>query len=153
MHFVAVSISFLLFGCGTYVPSLQEYAADARAEAQMVQAILRNVKCELRDAIYEFDHPDRNSYVRSGPTYIDKWGVITSLALTISEKSAANPTVELLPVTPATAIFTASLGISGSAEATRTDKIDSFITVAELRALNRNGKCDPRARWSISLAR
>jgi hypothetical protein len=73
-------------------------------------------------AIFEFDHLDSMfSYTRPAPTYIDNWGVITDLALTIAEKSAANPTAEILPVTPASAIFTASLGLNGSAEATRTD--------------------------------
>jgi hypothetical protein len=81
-----------------------------------------------------------------GPTFIDKWGVITNLGLTVSERSAANPTAELLPVSPASAVFTASLGVSGSAEATRTDRVESFITVAELRARNKRGKCDPQLR-------
>jgi len=146
-RFAAVLVALLLVGCGTYVPSLEEFAADPTAEAQLVQAILTNIKCELRDAIYTFDHPDpASSFTRPTPTYIDKWGVITNLALTIAEKSAANPTAELLPVSPASAVFTATLGVSGSAEATRTDKIQSFITIAELRALNQRGKCDPRLR-------
>jgi len=139
-----VLICLSLAGCGTYVPSLQEFASDPRSEAQLVQAILTNVKCELRGAIYDFDHPQ--GYTRMGPTFIDKWGVITNLGLTVSERSAANPTAELLPVSPASAVFTATLGVSGSAEATRTDRIESFITVAELRALNKRGKCDPLLR-------
>lgn len=138
-----VIIGLSLAGCGTYVPSLQEFASDPRSETQLVQAILTNVKCELRAAVYEFDHPE--GHTRTGPTYIDKWGVITNLGLTISERSAANPTADLLSVSPS-ALFTASFGVHGSAEATRTDKIESFITIAELRALNRNGKCDPRLR-------
>jgi len=141
-----VLISLSLAGCGTYVPSLREFASDPRSEAQLVQAILTNVKCELRDAIYDFDHPADSGVARTGPTYIDKWGVITNLGLTISEKSVAHPTAELLPVSPPSAVFTAALGVSGSAEATRTDRIESFITIAELRALNRKGKCDPQLR-------
>jgi hypothetical protein len=69
--------------------------------------------------------------------------VQTNLDLTISEKGVINPTAELAPVTPADAVFTLGLGVSGSSEATRTNKVMSFNTVAELRALDR---CDKELR-------
>jgi hypothetical protein len=130
--------TLLLAGCGTYVPDIQEFPGDSRAGSQLVTAILTNIKCELRDALEDFYRVSRGN-----KTFLDNWGVQTNLDLTISEKGVINPTAELAPVTPADAVFTLGLGVSGSSEATRTNKLMSFNTVAELRALHR---CDKELR-------
>ncbi len=128
----------LLAGCGTYVPDIQEIPGDSRAGSQLVTAILTNVKCELRDAIADFY--DR---ARGEKTYLDGWGVQTDLNLTISEKGELAPSANIMPPSPASAVFSLALGVNGSSEATRIDKISSFNTVAELRAAHR---CDRRLR-------
>jgi hypothetical protein len=136
--FAPLCASVLLAGCGTYVPDIQEFPGDSRAGNQLVTAILTNVKCELRDALQDF-----YDKTHGAKTFLDDWGIQTDLNLTISEKGELSPTAELTPVSPANAVFTLGLGVNGSSQATRTDKIMSFNTVAELRALHR---CDPRLR-------
>jgi hypothetical protein len=130
--------SLSLAACGTYVPDIQEFPGDSRAGNQLVTAILTNVKCELRDALQDFY--DRT---HGEKTFLDNWGIQTNLDLTISEKGELSPSADIMPVSPANAVFTLGLGINGSSQATRTDKIMSFNTVTELRALHR---CDPRLR-------
>jgi hypothetical protein len=126
----ASGVGLLLAGCGTYVPDIQEFPGDSRAGSQLVTAILTNVKCELRNALDDFYRISR-----SKKTFLDDWGVQTDLDLTLTEKGEIIPSAELTP----NPVFTLGLGVSGSSEATRTDKLMSFNTVAELRAL---GRCD-----------
>src|SRR5215470_2309690 len=95
----------LLTDCGMRVPDIQE--VGGRAEGQrFVQAVLTNITCELRAALTDLH--------RTFPkgTFIDKWGVQTTLTLTYGEHGALAPNILWSPPSPATSIF--SLGISPS---------------------------------------
>jgi hypothetical protein len=94
----------------------------------LVAAILINIKCEVRDAVAHF-----YKTAGTGPTYLDHWGVDTLLNLQVSEKSTLAPTADLLPASPANAVFSVGLGVNGSAEATRTNSVESFSTVGAAR--------------------
>ncbi|MBR0893786.1 hypothetical protein JQ616_02405 [Bradyrhizobium tropiciagri] len=137
---VPLSASVFVSGCGIVVPELQENPADKVAGQQLVQSIAYNVTCEVQDAIDKLynnpDHPRKH-------TFLDTWGANIALSLQVEEKSSANPVVNWLPPSPASAVF--NLGASGtlSADATRQDKLNSYFTVAQLRAL---GPCDPKTR-------
>ena len=137
---VPLSASVFISGCGLVVPGLQENPADKVAGQQLVQSIAYNVTCEVQDAIDKLynnpDHPRKH-------TFLDTWGANIALSLQVEEKSSANPVVNWLPPSPASAVF--NLGASGtlSADATRQDKLNSYFTVAQLRAL---GPCDPKTR-------
>jgi hypothetical protein len=133
-----VVLSTFLNGCGTYVPQIAEFPGNSVDSDALVVAILINIKCEVRDAIDHF-------YLTAGrgPTFLDHWGVDTLLNLQISEKSSLSPSADLLPASPANSILTVGLGINGSAEATRTDSIESFSTVADFKAA---GRCVPEQR-------
>lgn len=135
---VPLALTALLSGCGTHVPEIAEFPGNAVDSDELVAAILINVKCEVRDAVAHFYRT-----AGKGPTYLDHWGVDTLLNLQVSEKSSVAPTADLMPTSPASAIFTAGLGVNGSAEATRTDSIESFSTVAEFKA---DGPCLPQQR-------
>jgi hypothetical protein len=120
-----------LGGCGLFVPEIQEFG-DQNYQIQMVQAIVHNITCEVRDSVNDL-------YSNRTHTYMDDWGVQISLDLTLVEKSDLAPDVSWMPPSPASAMFTLSSGIDLSSEATRTDKLNSFYTVRELLRL---GYCD-----------
>lgn len=145
------SRSLLVFGCisltacGTHVPEIQENAfASEHARSDFVNAVARNVRCEVQDAVVrlyadnqKIDPENRNL------GWFDSWAAQLSLTLTTEEKSSLNPVVNVLPPSPATSVFNVNLGGTLSADATRIDKIGSFFTVAELKALQ---ACDPKER-------
>jgi hypothetical protein len=125
-----------LAGCGTYVPGIQEIPGD-RAEGQrLVTAIVRNIKCEVQDALNDI-------YQIEKTTFFDTWGVQINLDLTITEKGVANPNVNWLPPMANDAVLSIGAGLDLSAEATRTDKLGMYYTVAELKRI---GRCLPEAR-------
>jgi len=133
-----VALTAVLSGCGTYVPEIAEFPGNAVDSDALVASILINIKCEVRDAVAHF-------YKTAGraPTYLDHWGVDTLLNLQVSEKSSLAPSANLMPASPASAVLTVGLGVNGSAQATRTDSIESFSTVAEFKAA---GRCLPEQR-------
>jgi hypothetical protein len=137
---IPCAIALVLGGCGTYVPEIQENASDKVAGQQLVQSIAYNVTCEVQDAIYKIynnqDHPRKH-------TFLDTWGVQIALSLQVEEKSSANPIVNWLPPSPASAVFNLGFGGTLSADATRQDKLNSYYTVQQIRKL---GPCDPATR-------
>ncbi len=137
---VPLYAGLLTSGCGLAVPEIQENPADKVGGEQLVQSIVYNVTCEVQDAIYKiYNDPDHHRK----HTFLDTWGANIALSLQVEEKSSTNPVVSWLPPSPASAVF--SLGASGtlSADATRQDKLNSYFTVAQLKAL---GPCDPKTR-------
>jgi hypothetical protein len=127
-----IAIAPILAGCGTYVPEIQEFPADAAGGQQLVVAIIQNVTCEIRDAVNDL-------YGSRQHLFLDTWGVQMTLNLTIEEKSAINPTAGWTP----NAIFSLAGGVDVSSDATRIDIINSYHTIKEIRALN---SCNPQAR-------
>jgi hypothetical protein len=132
---IALAAWLSLNGCGVFVPEIQDFG-DQNYQIQMVQAIVHNITCEVRDAVNDL-------YSNRKHTYMDDWGVQISLDLTLVEKSDLAPDVNWMPPSPASAIFTLKAGIDLSSQATRTDKLNSFYTIRELLRL---GHCDARAR-------
>jgi hypothetical protein len=128
-------LSFVITGCGLYVPEIQDFG-DKVTGQQLVQSITYNVTCEVQDAIAAV-------YQNRKSTFLDTWGVQLTLNLQVEEKSSVNPVVNWLPPSPANAVFNLSAGGTLSADATRTDKLNSYFTVAKLRRL---GPCDPATR-------
>jgi hypothetical protein len=137
---LAAFAAFALSGCGTYVPELQENPADKVSGQQLVQSTVYNVTCEVQDAIDKIynnpDHPRKS-------TFLDTWGAQIALSLQVEEKSSLNPAVNWLPPSPPTAVFNLLLNGSLSADAIRQDKLNSYYTVQQMRAL---GPCVPGTR-------
>ena len=132
----AIVHCLLLAGCGTYVPDIQEFPGDSADGQRLVAAIVRNVKCEVRDALDDL-------YRIQPHPFLDAWGVQVTLNLTMIEKSTLNPTGLWTPVSPLTSVFTLGAGATLSSEATRTEKLSAYYTVRELRRL---GRCVAEAR-------
>ncbi|HEV2602105.1 MAG TPA: hypothetical protein VGU24_00445 [Microvirga sp.] len=147
--FLAVALgSACLAGCGTYVPQLQDPPGDVAGDQLLVQAIANNVTCEVQNAINDIIRQDQND-VRTGriperqTAWLDSWGVQLTLNLTVNERSGVAPVVNLLPPSPADAIFNLAIAANVSADATRIAKMGSYYTVQELIA---RGPCHPSSR-------
>jgi hypothetical protein len=132
--------SVFVGSCGLYVPEIQDFPGDKVTGQQLVQSIVYNVTCEVQDAVDKiYNNPDHP--VKS--TFLDTWGVQITLSLQVEEKSSTNPIVNWLPPSPATNIFNLSVGGTLSSDATRQDKLNSYFTIQQIRAL---GPCDPKTR-------
>ena len=122
-------------GCGLFVPELQKSIPHGGPPSEQegltgqtfVNSVVFNVTCEVRDAIVQFyrDYPDG--------LFMNTWGVQVTLNLQVKEKSSANPTANWTPPSPATAAFNLGFGVTGSADATRIDKINWFLPVHQFR--------------------
>lgn len=128
----------LLGGCGTVVPSIREWPNTSTTDEEtMVQEIVRSVGCELQSSITRIILQDQTDAKRrpGGKRYTDflnNWGVEVALNLTVVEKGSVSPSVLITPASPLTSIFTLSGGVSGSSEATRLEKMNTFYTIKEL---------------------
>ena len=136
MRFVLpVLLAGLSTGCGLRVPEIAESGSRIEGQ-QLVQAILINITCELRDAVSDL----RAAYPQG--TFIDGFGIQTTLTLTYEEKSALGPNVNWFPPSPVTAVFNVGAGLNLSADATRTNVIDGYYLVSDLE----NARCSDAAR-------
>lgn len=121
----AVVVASSLSACGTYVPEIADFGG--RVEGQrLVQSILTNITCELRDAVIGL----REEYPQG--TFLESWGIQTTLTLTIDEKGTIAPSVLWTPPSPANAIFSLASGVGFSADALRKNVINAYFLVSEL---------------------
>jgi hypothetical protein len=125
----------ILAGCGLRVPEIAESGNRVEGQ-QLVQAILINITCELRGAVTDL----REAYPQG--TFIDGYGIQTTLTLTYEEKSTLAPSVNWFPPSPATAVFNLGAGLNLSSDATRKNVIDGYYLVSDLE----NARCSDAAR-------
>ena len=125
----------ILAGCGLRVPEIAESGNRVEGQ-QLVQAILINITCELRGAVNDL----REAYPQG--TFIDGFGIQTTLTLTYEEKGTLAPTVNWFPPSPATAVFNVGAGLNLSSDATRKNVIDGYYLVSDLE----NARCSDAAR-------
>ncbi len=142
----SLAMALTVCGCGTYVPNIQENPfATEKQRSDFIQEIVRNVRCEVQDAVVKLYAEDS---AEIGPlnrnlAWFDSWAVQISLTLTIDEKSSLNPIANWLPPGPPTNIFNLGFGGTLSGDAQRVDKIGSFFSVADLKKL---AACHPEDR-------
>src|SRR4051794_17763391 len=132
---VSIFLGGLLCGCGLRVPEIADSGSRVEGQ-QLVQAILINITCELRDAVNDL----REAYPEG--TFIDGYGIQTTLTLTYQEKGTLAPSVNWFPPSPASAIFNIGAGINLSSDATRKNVIDGYYLVSDLK----NARCSDAAR-------
>jgi hypothetical protein len=137
---IALGIITAVAGCGYVTPELQENRGDIVAGQQLVDSIGYNIKCEIQDAVHNIyfnkDHP-RTS------TFLDSWGAQTTLTLQVEEKSTLNPTANWIPPNPMTALFNLLFGGSLSGDAFRQEKLNSYNTIQQIKALGPCGSDRP----------
>jgi hypothetical protein len=143
-------------GCGTYVPDIQEFWGTPEDNAVKVNLITGQVVCELRRAVQRvlWENAHTQTVYIGGPNpppkkrdlkWFETWSVQTTLTLAIVENTAASPGVALNTIRPNAITrfpngnvttpqsFTFGFGGTLSATATRTDKLNMFFRVQDLR--------------------
>lgn len=123
-------------GCGLSVPEIEDFPGGPADGQALVQAIVTSVHCEVADAVkwvIDQDLKDAKQFhQKPSATWMYNWGAQIALTLTIEEKSVINPLAVWTPATPANAVFTLGGSALLSADATRTDKVNFYYTVADL---------------------
>lgn len=145
LAFSALLSAALLTGCGLAVPEIRDFPNNT-SEAKnnlLVQAIIISIHCELEDAVTsvinaDIDTAKANRYFYA--QFLKKWGAQVALTLQMEEKSIVSPNGVWAPVSPITSVFTLSGGLTGTADATRVDKVNYYYKVSELY-LGRDRKC------------
>ena len=132
---MAFGIALVIGGCGLRVPEIQE--VGDRVEGQrFVQAVLTNITCELRDAVSDL----RQAFPAG--TFVDAWGIQTTLTLINDEQGTIAPSVSWSPPSPPSSLFTLGAGVNFSSDATRTNKINAYYLVSDLE----KARCSEAAR-------
>jgi hypothetical protein len=126
-------IGLLLSGCGIRVPPIDE-GGDRVEATRFVQAVIFNIDCELQRAF-----TDLHQIAPLG-TFLDSWGVQTTLTLTYDETTSLSPNVLGAPA-PAIGIFTVNGGLGFSSEAIRTNTTNGYFLVSDLE----RSRCPPNA--------
>jgi hypothetical protein len=93
----------LLAGCGTYVPNIQDFyevsgSSPTAATADLVDAIVKQIRCEITNAVqtavlYDWDSAGMNG--KRDIDWFDSWAATALLTLTIEEKTTLNPGLSL----------------------------------------------------------
>lgn len=119
--FLTISLLIIpLAACGTYVPDIQEFWGTPEDTTLKVQAIAKQVKCELSDSInyviYEDIRiskqlierklmalprlPNGKPGAATRLTWLPDWGALITLTFNIVEKTSANPGATLTHIMP-----------------------------------------------------
>ena len=123
----------MLASCGTYVPDIQEPPFRQGAQQELVQAIVTSVHCEVINAVVDlYNQSQRYPDLKPIANSMSTWGVQMALTLKTRENSTFNPSAVWTPISPAS--FTLGASATLSSEAVRTNILNFYYTVAELRA-------------------
>jgi hypothetical protein len=116
--FLLVTLSATLGGCGFFTPEMQTFWERKDQEKAFENVIVNNIKCELRNGVYnaELMLKTTKQYPGNDISWLEQQGATVSLKLAVDQKSALNPGVSY-----SGAIFSAGVGTSNSADATRTE--------------------------------
>src|SRR5262249_42807273 len=104
---VPFGVAVLLGGCGTYVPEIQENPfATERERSDFIQAIVRNVRCEVQDAVVRLyaENQDIDPYNRN-LGWVDPWAAQISLTSTLHENGAFNADFTCLQPSPSSVLL------------------------------------------------
>jgi hypothetical protein len=137
---VTLLMIFMLTGCGLFVPEIRDFpnGGSYASNNALVQAIVRSIHCELEDAVTKVLNAKANGAFDA--LFLRRWGAEVALTIQLEEKSTANPNAVWMPISPPTSIFALSGTFTGSADATRIDKVNFYYKVSDLY-LGPNGKC------------
>ncbi len=122
------ALLFLLGGCGTTVPEIEEFWGTPDDTQIRVNAIAGQVDCELRESFRDLLTRTTDSGTKTSDLdFLKKWGAQAQLILTVEEKSAVTPSVTLIsPFSGAMQTVSGAFGASATADATRIDKVTFF---------------------------
>jgi hypothetical protein len=127
----------VLAACGTVTPDIQEFWGTPEDAQIRVNAIIAQVRCELRAAVRSAIYDDiRFSRFNKQPrrlVWLENWLAQVTLTLDVAEKSSVSPSLSVLDQLnrAGTKTFTAALGGSYETGATRTDSFQQLYSVRE----------------------
>jgi hypothetical protein len=140
--YFALSATIVLSGCGTYVPEIQDFGDStkgdvSRAGQLLVSRIVESVRCEVRNAVYELYHQEGQTASGNGLkqiAFLDNWAAQILLNLTVDEQGNISPSSNIIPLSqPKNWIFNLGLGVSGSSEAQRINKVSFIYSISDLK--------------------
>jgi hypothetical protein len=113
-----MALSSTLGGCGFFTPEMQTFWEQKGDEKAFENVIVNNVKCELRNGVYEAEQKLKTTseYPGNDIGWLEQQGATVTLKLAVDQKSALNPGISY-----GGALFSAGVGTSNSADATRTE--------------------------------
>jgi len=150
-----------LSGCGTYTPEFQEFWGTSDDNDDRINAIVHQVKCELRRAFRLIESVDIKN-AKEEPSlgrvvkFLEDWAVDTAFLFTIEEKSSLTPGVSFntplataittfsgtssVPPTkaftpntvPSTQMFSLGVGGTLSSDGFRQEKIHILYKISDL---------------------
>jgi hypothetical protein len=135
-------VAVALGGCGLLTPEMQEWYEGKDQEKFIENTIVNNVKCELTLAYENTIDYFNASKMANNVNWLKGWGATVNLRLAVDEKSAFTPgitgthplanNIKVFPqggniTTPRS--FALSAGLSGTADATRTEIIEICMMI------------------------
>ena len=128
-HLIAATAMIALCGCGTYVPSIQEYGESERGTRLSSGGLLEyrikdRVYCEVVEAAVES---------RDAQMLPAGWAAQVTLDMQVDEIGAVNPGISLIRPIDAVQTFTFGVGATLSSQGTREDKFGSYWNLDRLK--------------------
>jgi hypothetical protein len=118
---VISAVATALGGCGLFAPEMQAFWETKDQEKAFENVIVNNVKCEIRNGVYEAMRllETNTQYPGNNISWLEQQGATVTLKLAVDEKSALNPGVSYSDTPPLP--FSLGVGTANSADATRTE--------------------------------
>lgn len=110
-------------GCGLFTPEMQAFWETRDQEKAFENIIVNNVKCEIRNGVYEAERLLASStpYPGNDISWLEQQGALVTLKLVVDEKSSLNPGISYSDTAPRP--FSLGVGTANSADATRTETV------------------------------
>jgi len=126
LRFVVISaVAVTLGGCGLFTPEMQAFWETKDQEQRFENIIVNNVKCEIRNGVYDairwFQTNPNSQYPGNDIRWLEQQGATVSFKLVVDEKSALNPGISYADTKPLP--FSLGVGTANSADATRTETV------------------------------
>lgn len=142
-----ILISFLIAGCGTTVPEMQDVFKDKDDEKFDEATLVGQIKCQIRQGVADALYLWQTNGGRNGMSveWLRSWAAKVTLKITVDEKSSINPGATLIHpyhnaisffringnVTTAQS-FSGSIGLQASSDATRVETISFTYVINDL---------------------
>jgi hypothetical protein len=126
LRFVVISaVAATLGGCGLFTPEMQTFWETKDQEKRFENIIVNNVKCEIRNGVYEairlLQTNPNSRYPGNDIRWLERQGATVTLKLVVDEKSSLNPGISYADTPPLP--FSLGVGTANSADATRTETV------------------------------
>ena len=121
--FVACALAATVGGCGLFTPEMQTVWETKDLEKRFENIIVNNVKCEIRNGVYEARRllQAHTPFPGNDISWLEQQGALVTLKLAVDDKSALNPGISYSNTPPIP--FSFGIGSANSTDATRTETV------------------------------